>query len=151
MKCGNYLVDVGCGYKKQAGFIGIDISSSSNADIIHDIRNGMPFCNESVKYIRAHSVLEHLDTDEFIQIMKEFWRVLTKDGVLEVLVPYGGDEIAFKDPTHKKFFSMSTFSYFRKKNEKDRLYNLPTFDDFEIKIIGSRSTREIFFRLRKQI
>lgn len=132
MKCGEYKIDLGCGTEKEKGFIGVDKSEYSNADIIHDVRKGLPFCSNSAIEIRAYSFLEHFTNDEFIDLMWEIWRVLKPDGKLNLIVPCAPGEVAFKDPTHKMFFAKPTFTYFEAGHLRQKQYNLPPFSNIVI-------------------
>lgn len=128
MKCGEYKIDIACGTEKPDGYIGVDISEESNADIIYDLRKGLPFCNDSAIKIRCHSFFEHLTNDQFIDLMWEIWRVLKPGGKLEFLVPYGKSETHIKDPTHRhNGFCAKLFTYFRADNLRQKQYNLPPF------------------------
>lgn len=124
MKCGEYKIDIGCGRVCLDGFIGIDKiqyidgNGIKKVHIVRDIdKQGLPFCDDSAVHIRAYSFLEHIVDLEFV--LNECWRVLTKDGILEGIVPYAGSDGSFRDPTHKRFFTESTFDYFTGKNLAD--------------------------------
>ena len=127
MKCGEYKIEIGCGNDKSEGFIGIDISENSDADIIRDIKDGLPFCDNSAEYVKAISILEHFDNDNFVKVMKEIWRVLKNKGILEIVVPDSMTDKGFKDPTHKMHFTRATFSYFEPDSPKQILYKFPPF------------------------
>ena len=62
----------------------------------HDLRNGIPFKENSVDGIVASHLLEHLDCHEAIQLLKECHRALKAGGVLRVSLP---------DPA--KFYSLT--------------------------------------------
>jgi len=146
--CGELQVEIGCGNDKTEGFVGIDNSENSDADIVRDLRDGLPFCSNSTKHIKANSVLEHFSNDDFIKIMKECHRILIDGGILEGIVPYGEDLIAIKDPTHQRFFARETFSYFSPKSPKQKLYNLPAFETLDCHLEGESGKREIYFTLK---
>ena len=126
-------IDLGCGDQKKEGYIGIDISKESNADIIHNIKTGLPFENESIDEIRAYSVLEHFTTTEFINIMWEIWRVLKIEGICDILIPHGLSETAVKDPTHRLMKDEHIFSYFRPTAIRQIQYSLPPFSTIKNK------------------
>lgn len=127
MKCGELKINIGSGTEKIKGYVSVDISVNSGADIIRDIRKGLPFCNDSATDIRAYAILEHLTSEEFIDLMREIHRVLKDRGVLETLVPVAGSQTDFNDPTHQIHFSRQTFSYFEPDSDRQKLYNLPKF------------------------
>lgn len=52
-----------------------------------DIRKGLPFNDESVSLIYDKHFLEHLSVDEAEWVLREFYRVLQKGGVIGVATP----------------------------------------------------------------
>jgi predicted SAM-dependent methyltransferase len=104
-------LDVGCGRAKDRNKIGLDIDDYGQ-EIIWDIRNGMPFCDNECNEIKAYSVLEHFNPEELEFIMKEFHRVLRKDGDLDVCVPVAGTDGAIRDPSHQSLWNAHKFCYF---------------------------------------
>ena len=57
------------------------------ADIIHDLRKGLPLPENSVDKIYASHVLEHIPYRELINLLRELHRILNKGGELYVSVP----------------------------------------------------------------
>lgn len=55
--------------------------------IIHDCRKPLPFPDESVDHILCSHFLEHVFPQEAENILKDFNRVLKKEGTLHVIVP----------------------------------------------------------------
>lgn len=121
LKCGELKLNLGCGRKRMTGYIGIDrvgyIDGNGNqaVDIIRDLeKEGLPFCDNSCVEIVADAFLEHIVNLEFL--LNECWRVLKPGGILKGAVPNAGSDGSFRDPTHKRFFTESTFSYFCGEN-----------------------------------
>ncbi len=108
----NLKVNLGSGPIRKAGFLNIDRLPLPEVDIVADLNKGIPLNNDSVNEITALSVLEHLDDTCFI--MEEMYRVCMKDAKVTITIPYLKSTAAFKDPTHKRFFSERTFEYFDK-------------------------------------
>jgi predicted SAM-dependent methyltransferase len=77
---------VGCGKVKFPGWVNIDIEPGA-ADLIIDVRKGLPFDDESVDYIYNEHFIEHLTYEECEKVLQEFWRVLKKGGVLRIATP----------------------------------------------------------------
>ncbi|HWP91112.1 MAG TPA: methyltransferase domain-containing protein [Thermodesulfobacteriota bacterium] len=78
---------IGCGKKKIPGLVNIDANPLAKSDLLYDVRVRLPFSNDSVKFIYSGGTLEHFYPDELSNILKEFYRVLQKDGVLRIVVP----------------------------------------------------------------
>ncbi len=104
-------LDIGCGKVENRNAIGIDIRDFGQ-EIIWDIAKGLPFSDNTFKIVHAHSILEHLYSDDMIFVMKECHRVLKEDGIFDIIVPYAGSEGSFRDPTHKSFWTENTLDYF---------------------------------------
>lgn len=104
-------LDLGCGPKKLAGFVGMDHFAHDGVDIVHDIETfSWPLEDGSCEHINASHVLEHLKPWMLVGVMNEAWRVLQPGKALDVRTPYGP---AFDfDPTHCIRFQESSFLYF---------------------------------------
>ena len=56
------ILDLGCGNKKRAGAIGLDINPRSMADVVHDLNKlPYPFEDSGFDEIYLDNVLEHLE------------------------------------------------------------------------------------------
>ncbi len=105
------VLQLGCGPRKRPGAIGVDINPRSAADVICDLNSiPYPFVSDSFDLILCEHVLEHLDN--VIQTMNELHRICKPHGRIFVEVPHYSSTYAFRDPTHKHFFSIHTFDYF---------------------------------------
>jgi len=78
-------LNLGCGGVKIPDWINIDIEPG--ADIILNLKTGLPFQDNSVRYIYSEHVLEHFSRDEGLSILKECFRVLSKGGVIRIAMP----------------------------------------------------------------
>lgn len=107
------MLNVGCGTDYKRDWINIDNNSDENIhklDLNWDLRNPLPFDEESVDYIFNEHFIEHLTVEEGQRAIKDFMRVLKKGGVLriatpdlEVTVDKYLDIPIDKDPALKKF------------------------------------------------
>lgn len=105
------ILDIGCGINKVSGAIGIDSSSNSNAEIIHDLNNfPYPFRDNTFDKIYCIDVLEHLDN--LIKVMEEIHRISKAGAEIKIRVPHFSSTHAYGDPTHKHFFNTQSFDYF---------------------------------------
>jgi len=79
-------LNLGSGEKKIKGFINVDLHAT-NADIKHDLNKyPYPFKNNSVDYILASHILEHLK--EPMEFFKELQRILKENGRAKIIVPH---------------------------------------------------------------
>ena len=81
---------IGCGRVYIDGWINIDNNSDNNIeklDINMDLRNELPFDDNSVDYIYNEHFFEHLTWDEGFFAIKRFMRVLKPGGVLRIAMP----------------------------------------------------------------
>jgi len=127
----NIKLNLGSSDRIIPGFLNVDILPKPGVDIVCDLNKGIPLPDNSVEEVYAGHILEHLD--DVIKIMEEIYRVCKKGAIVKIKVPYFKSIGAFKDPTHKKFFTEETFYYFSKKERKKR--GLPDYSikaNFEI-------------------
>jgi len=128
-------INIGGGAHKVAGFATLDILNIPEVDIVADLEKGIPLPDNSVEEVIALSILEHLENTVFI--MEEIYRVCKKDAKIKITVPYVKSTAAFKDPTHKKFFTERTFEYFDRRFTKN--HRLPDYNlkcDFRVENIS---------------
>ncbi len=76
---------IGCGDRKLEGFINIDIGGTP--DLKLDVRDGLPFPDESVDFVFSEHFIEHITRDEGIMFLKEVYRILKPGGVCRVATP----------------------------------------------------------------
>lgn len=84
------MLNVGCGTDYKEGWINIDNNSDDNIeklDLSHDLRNPLPYKDNTVDYIFNEHFFEHLTVEEGQGAMKEFMRVLIPGGVMRIAMP----------------------------------------------------------------
>ena len=115
------VLDAGCGIGWFGKFrpartkvYGIDynfeeakIASKHEISVVGDIRN-LPYQNDVFDGIFCHHVLEHLEEPE--KALNEFFRVIKDGGIVIVEVPSKWDPNAYRDSTHKQFFTIESLS-----------------------------------------
>jgi predicted SAM-dependent methyltransferase len=80
------FLEVGAGNKKGVnGWTTVDISRS--CDIFWDLRNGIPFPDESIKKIYSSHFFEHLTFKDTQKFLDECKRVLIPGGTFSICVP----------------------------------------------------------------
>ena len=119
------ILDVGCGNKKRPGAIGIDISNRTQADVLHDLNAvPYPFPDSQFDEIYIDNVLEHLV--DVVAVMEELYRISKPGGMIKVVVPYFRSRWAFIDPTHRRFFTADSMTYFDPDHIHAKLYPYST-------------------------
>jgi predicted SAM-dependent methyltransferase len=80
------LLDVGCANCKKDGYIGID-NVDYGQELIWDVRDGIPFPDESVDEVYTSHVLEHLTNKENKEFADDVLRVLKPGGIFSNKLP----------------------------------------------------------------
>jgi SAM-dependent methyltransferase len=106
---GGRLLDVGCGSKKHEGAVGIDRSSETDADIVHDL-DAVPWPIEDSSFdeILLQDVLEHL-RDPYA-VFGELHRIGAPGARVQLRTPHFSSALAYSDPTHVHWFSAAAIS-----------------------------------------
>ena len=121
-------LNLGCGFRKIEGFINIDNRGCCSPDCQIDLTDfPWPYVNDSIEYIRAFDILEHLP-DKY-KTVNEIYRILKPGGILEFFIPSTDGRGAFQDPFHVSFWNINSWIYYTDKGHRD-LYN--TKANFEI-------------------
>mgnify|MGYP000914503847 CR=1 FL=1 len=84
-KTDSLKLNVGCGSVKFPGWVNIDIEP--NADLVVDLRNGLPLKDNTADFIYNEHFIEHLSFEDGEKAVKEFYRVLKGGGVLRIATP----------------------------------------------------------------
>jgi len=96
-------IDIGCGYAKREGFVGLDKDPAPGVEHVVDVeREPLPFDDRSVGSIFSFHCLEHL-ADQAL-IYHEMSRVAANGATLEIWTPYAWTDEAFIY-THRTFFT----------------------------------------------
>lgn len=94
-------LDIGCGTKKEAGFVGMDRLSFDGVDVVCDAgKERWPFDDSSVDEARAAHFVEHLAPAERVHFTNELWRVLKPNAKCLIITPHWASPRAFGDLTH---------------------------------------------------
>lgn len=99
-----FKLDIGCANcKEPGGFTGIDIVDYGQ-EVVWDVRDGIPFPDNSACEIYTSHFLEHLTNKESIAFFKEVWRVLKPDGIFRSRLPHCRHPAVFY-PDHESFWN----------------------------------------------
>lgn len=133
-------LNVGCGFQnREYGEIGLDTNIACKPDVCGDIQD-LPFKDESFDSIYACHVLEHVPN--IVKTMNECWRILKKDGRMDIRVPLFPTIGSLADPSHVRYFIPATFDYFCEQWKLTGLRHAFTMKRFEIKDLNE-NTQEI--------
>ena len=85
-------LNIGCGTDYKRGWINIDNNSDNNiaegrVDLDWDLRNPLPFPENSVDFIFHEHFLEHLTVEESHSAITDMMRVLKPGGVMRIAMP----------------------------------------------------------------
>jgi SAM-dependent methyltransferase len=106
-------LDLACGERKQAGFLGVDKIKIPEVDCVWDLEKfPYPFKDNSVDEIYCSHYIEH--TADVVRFMNEIFRMLKVGGKCTIIAPYYSSMRAWQDPTHRRAISEATFLYFNK-------------------------------------
>jgi SAM-dependent methyltransferase len=114
-------LNLGSGQKKLAGYLNVDKYPTFEPDEVCDLEVfPWPFPDSSADEIVMSHVLEHLgaQTETFLGVMKELYRVLTPGGRLDITAPHPRSEAFLGDPTHVRVISPAVLSLFSKENNR---------------------------------
>ena len=131
--CSGFNLDIGCGTKKQPGYVGMDKRDVQSVDIVWDIESVIdppfyakrlgakselwPFKDNTVDMLLVSHVLEHIKPWGMIDIFNEMWRVVKPVSQVFIGVPHGLSSGQIQDPTHISPFNEATFQYFVPEND----------------------------------
>jgi len=104
-------LNIGCGKDIKPGFVNIDIIKLPDVDKIVNLNKyPWPFKDNEFDYVFCASVLEHLE--DIVKALEEIHRICKNNAIVDIIVPHFSSMGAFKDPTHKHFFTYYSFDYF---------------------------------------
>ena len=110
-KTRSHILHLGCGNEKKLGAIGVDINPLLKPDVVHDLNSfPYPWKSNHFEKVVAENILEHLDN--IVRVMEELYRISKNGAVVYVTTGHFSSVDSFTDPTHRHFFTSSTFDYF---------------------------------------
>jgi hypothetical protein len=96
-------LNLGCGGHHLAGWLNVDKHAAAKPDRVIDLeRLPWPLADGCAHEILLRHVLEHLgrDTDTFVGIVRELYRVCAPDATVRIVVPHPRHQDFLQDPTH---------------------------------------------------
>lgn len=134
--------DLGCGDRKQEGFIGVDIEKTKSVDISQNLLEfPWKFAKDnSVDELYTSHFIEHIpmcywnkgnnytlvqkdqnSVELFEKFISECNRILKVGGKVSIIAPYYSSMRAWQDPTHRRAITDATFLYFDRNWRKANL------------------------------
>lgn len=105
------ILDVGCGWNKTTGAIGIDANPKTHADVIHDLGSiPYPFPDNEFDEIVCRHVAEHVP--DVMSFIAELHRVSKPGGRINITTPHYSNPDWATDPTHRNHFNSYSFNCF---------------------------------------
>lgn len=127
-------LNIGSGYKRYPEFLNVDHDPLTNPDFLADLEDlHLPIEDNTVEYILAHHVLEHIGNG-FFNLMKELYRVSKHDAILEIKAPHHRSEIYYSDPTHVRHITVDAMRLFSKKYNEEHIRLYGSSSGFGIKL-----------------
>lgn len=111
-------LNLGCGYKKQPGFVNVDLSGECSPDVVWDLeKTPWPWESDSVDAVTFIHSLEHLGADHrvFKEMMRELYRVCCNGAEVLIKVPHPRHDDFITDPTHVRPITPGTMSLMSKR------------------------------------
>ncbi len=109
-------LNLGCGNKKKAGYIGVDKYPCEAVEQIADLNEPLPFNESSIEEIWMDNIIEHIL--DIPAIMKEIHRICKKDAIVTVITPHYTSIASWRDPTHIHHLCYFSMDHFEKESVK---------------------------------
>jgi len=110
------ILDVGCGWNKTPGAIGIDSNPKTHADVIHNLGDvPYPFTDNEFDEIVCRHVIEHVP--DVMAFVTELYRITKPRGSITIITPHYTNPDWPSDPTHRNHFNSYSFRCFVKSHE----------------------------------
>ena len=105
------ILDVGCGWNKTPGAIGMDANPKTHADIIHDLGAiPYPFPDNEFDQVVCRHVAEHVP--DVMAFIAELYRMTKGGGTILIVTPHYSNPDWATDPTHRNHFNSYSFNCF---------------------------------------
>ncbi len=140
-------LDVGCGFNKAEGYVGMDKRKVDGVDIVHDAEKfPWPIQDGDCAMVAMSHLIEHIKPWLQIELMDEVWRVLDMGGILAIVTPHAKSHGYHQDPTHCTPWNETTPQYF---DPNFPLYQVYRPKPYKIERLFYRMTENIEVAFRK--
>jgi ubiquinone/menaquinone biosynthesis C-methylase UbiE len=147
-------LNLGCGTEYKSGWVNVDMGNV-HCDVKHNIEKfPWPFEDSSVNEILMKHIFEHISKTNFIDVMKEIYRVCENGAIINIESPYAGSDNFWTDPTHKFPMTTRTFDYFDSTKAlgiNGRIYG---WDEVKIRVLEAKKVKnkpngpDVFYKLQ---
>jgi predicted SAM-dependent methyltransferase len=86
-------VNVACGHEPFEGWINLDLSPETRADMLWDVTDGLPVADNSCAFIYSEHFLEHIPVQDGVRFLTECRRSLQPGGVVRIGMPCGQEVV----------------------------------------------------------
>lgn len=141
-------LNLGCDRDYKEGWVNLDFHKNLKCDVVHNLNKfPWPFKDNEADFILMNHVLEHLD--DVPRVMKELWRISKPGAIIRITVPYFNNFNAYRDATHKQFFTWDTLTPFTGRvssREKKNVGYLPKLFSYRRRKLIWASTQRILLK-----
>ncbi len=109
-------LNLGCGNKEVAGFIGVDRYPCAAARLLCDLTSTLPFRDRSISAVHLDNVVEHVS--DLPRLMSEIARVCRPGARVTILTPHFSSIASWRDPTHVHHLTWSSMDHFAKASSR---------------------------------
>jgi predicted SAM-dependent methyltransferase len=131
------MLNLGCGGQRLNRYIGIDIRDLGQK-MVWDVRDGLPFPDNSVDEVFSCHFIEHLTDKESLELFHEIYRVLKVGATTHHRCPH---------QTHPTAYFWGHRSFWNEARIK-AIERVPELDKFLI-VENNQKDFELFFTLKK--
>ena len=110
-------LNLGCGFNKIDGYVNVDKFDTCQPDVLMDLEvTPWKFKTSEVDEVLFNHSLEHIgqDTDTFLAIVKELYRVCRGGATVQINVPHPRHDTFLGDPTHVRVVTPDMLALFSK-------------------------------------
>ncbi|RLA80157.1 MAG: methyltransferase [Epsilonproteobacteria bacterium] len=122
---------LGCGSKYIPGFLHCDLANYEHIDYKQDMRDLSIFEDNSIDLIYCCHALEYFDRHQVVLVLKEWFRVLKKGGILRLAVPdfeaIVKVYLKYQDLDHQGILG-PLYGKWQNSNSEENLYHKTTWD-----------------------
>ena len=105
-------LNLGCGNKKKAGFLGVDRYPCEAVDQIADLNGALPFAADSIEEVYMDNVIEHVP--DLPRLFGELHRTCKHGAEITIITPHFASLASWRDPTHVHHLSYFSMDHFEK-------------------------------------